>query len=119
MLGLDIEKTALEIVKADFKRKKIPLSKAGKYLSASNPYSNNSSASKSYNVSASKSASKHTALASSVSGTKEGDTSVAAPSAFLTYEQAVAPYKRTRVDSETFGQVKLFSQPKVEENLSA
>ena len=44
LLGLDIEKSALEIVKADFKRKKIPLSKAGKYLTASNPYSAHSSA---------------------------------------------------------------------------
>ena len=44
LLGLDIDKTALEIVKADFKRKKIPLSKAGKYLTASNPYSTHSSA---------------------------------------------------------------------------
>ena len=44
LLGLDIDKSALEIVKADFKRKKIPLSKAGKYLSASNPYSAHTSA---------------------------------------------------------------------------
>ena len=54
LLGLDIDKSALEIVKADFKRKKIPLSKAGKYLAASNPYSVHSSAAKSYNASASK-----------------------------------------------------------------
>ena len=58
LLGLDIEKSALEIVKADFKRKKIPLSKAGKYLSASNPYSAHTSAQKSYNASATKSATK-------------------------------------------------------------
>jgi len=44
LLGLDIDKTALEIVKADFKRKKIPLSKAGKYLAATNPYSAHNSA---------------------------------------------------------------------------
>ena len=67
LLGLDIDKTALEIVKADFKRKKIPFSKAGKYLAVANPYSAHSSAVKSYNASATKSATKPT-LPSTQSG---------------------------------------------------
>jgi len=98
----------LEIVKADFKRKKIPLSKAGKYLSASNPYSAHSSAAKSYNASATKSATKPTV--NSTSGLKNGGS--AAPSAFmLSYEANVAPYKRSRIESgTTFGQEKLFTQ---------
>ena len=107
LLGLDIDKRALEIDKADFKRKKIPFSKAGKYLTASNPYSAHSSAVKSYNASASKSATKQT-LNSTVSGAKNN--SAAGPSAF-TYEANVAPYKRSRIESgSTFGQEKLFAQ---------
>ena len=95
LLGLDIEKSALEIVKADFKRKKIPLSKAGKYLSASNPYSAHSSAVKSYNASATK------PTLNSTSGMKNNS---AAPSAFLCIEENVAPYKRSRIESgNTFG----------------
>jgi len=99
LLGLDIEKSALEIVKADFKRKKIPLSKAGKYLSASNPYSAHSSAVKSYNASATKSATKPTLNSSSCMKNNS-----AAPSAFLCIEENVAPYKRSRIDrGNTFG----------------
>lgn len=96
LLGLDIDKSALEIVKADFKRKKIPLSKAGKYLSVTNPHSAHSSAVKSYNASASKSVTKPTL--NSTSG--KGNTT---PSAFLNYEGNIAPYKRSRIDSHTFG----------------
>lgn len=51
LLGLDINRTALEIVKADFKRKDIPLSEASKYLVAMNPHSTHSSAVKSFNAS--------------------------------------------------------------------
>ena len=108
LLGLDIDKSALEIVKADFKRKKIPLSKAGKYLSASNPYSAHTSAQKSYNASATKSATKPT-LNLTQSGAKDKN-STAAPSAFC-IEANEAPYKRSRVESgTTFGQEKLFTQ---------
>lgn len=105
LLGLDIDKSALEIVKADFKRKNIPLSKAGKYLSASNPYSAHSSAVKSYNASATKSATKPT-INSTHSGLKNNS---AAPSAFLCYDANVAPYKRSRIESSSFGQEKLFT----------
>ena len=101
-MGLDIEKSALEIVKADFKRKKIPLSKAGKYLTATNPYSAHSSAAKSFNASASKSATKPSINSSGGKGTT-------GPSPFLTYEANVTPYKRSRVESGTFGQEKLFT----------
>ena len=52
LLGLDMNKTALEIVKADFKRKKIPFCKTPKHLSQ------NSSASKSVKKAASKLANK-------------------------------------------------------------
>ena len=108
LLGLDIEKSALEIVKADFKRKKIPLSKAGKYLTASNPYSAHSSAAKSFNASATKSATKPT-LNSTQSGVKN-NSAAAPPSAFLSYDTNVAPYKRSRIESgTTFGQEKLFN----------
>ena len=98
LLGLDIEKSALEIVKADFKRKKIPFSKAGKYLAASNPYSMNSSAAKSYNASASQSASKPI-LVPTQSRVKAETIET---SAFLTYGEHTTPYKRARVDSNTF-----------------
>ena len=54
LLGLDINKTALEIVRADFKRKKIPFNKANKHLSTNNANSTNSSAAKSHKNSASK-----------------------------------------------------------------
>lgn len=56
LLGLDINRTALEIVKADLKRKEIPIAKASKYLAAMNPYSNSTqlSGGKSLNASASK-----------------------------------------------------------------
>jgi len=94
-LGLDIEKSALEIVKADFKRKKIPLSKAGKYLNTNNPHSANSSAAKSYNASATK-----PTPGSSMSATK-GNSS--APSAFNCYEVNTTPLKRSRIESDTFG----------------
>ena len=92
-------------MKADFKRKKIPLSKAGKYLSVTNPYSAHSSAAKSYNASATKSATKPT-LPSSQSGNKANP----GPSAFLACEANVTPYKRSRLESGTFGQEKLFAQ---------
>ena len=92
-------------MKADFKRKKIPLSKAGKYLSVTNPYSAHSSAAKSYNASATKSATKPT-LPSSQSGNKANP----GPSAFLAGEASVTPYKRSRLESGTFGQEKLFAQ---------
>lgn len=36
LLGLDIDKQALEIVKQDFKKKKIPWKSAGKFISVSN-----------------------------------------------------------------------------------
>lgn len=109
LLGLDIEKSALEIVKADFKRKKIPLSKAGKYLSASNPYSAHTSAQKSYNASATKSATKPTPNLTQ-SGAKDKNSTAAAPSAFC-IEANEAPYKRSRIESgTTFGQEKLFTQ---------
>lgn len=88
LLGLDIEKSALEIVKADFKRKKIPFSKASKYLTASNPHSANSSAQKSYNASASKGSASKPTLGNSMSGYKG---SSAAPSAFKLYEDKVTP----------------------------
>ena len=106
LLGLDIDKSALEIVKADFKRKKIPMSKAGKYLAASNPHSTHSSAVKSYNASATKSATK-VVLSNTPQGPKGN--SAPGPSAFLAYDTHVSPYKRSRVDSSTFGQSKLFS----------
>ena len=98
LLGLDIDKTALEIVKADFKRKKIPLSKAGKYLAASNPYSAHNSAQKSYNASSTKTSTKPIPP-SSQDPMKD---SVAEVSAFLTYEDHSSPYKRPRGDSHTF-----------------
>lgn len=88
-------------MKADFKRKKIPLSKAGKYLSVTNPHSVHSSAVKSYNASATKSITKPTL--NSTAG--KGNTT---PSAFLNYDGSTAPYKRSRVDSHTYGQDSLF-----------
>ena len=33
----------------------------------------------------------------------------AGPSAFLSYEEGVSPYKRSRVDSTTIGQERLFT----------
>lgn len=94
LLNLDIEKSALEIVKADFKRKRIPLSKAGKYLSLNNPHSAHTSAAKSFNASATK-----PSLHSTISGAKE--TTTTTPSAFLTFEPNENPYKRSRIDSIT------------------
>ena len=83
-------------MKADFKRKKIPMTKASKYLVAMNPHSTHSSAVKSFNASATKSSAKATIG----SGFKA---QVAAHSAFLAYEANTTPQKRSRVDSCTFG----------------
>ena len=102
LLGLDIERKALEIVKADFKRKKIPISKAGKYLAVANPYSAHSSAVKSYNASASKQSATKPTLGSSMSGLKGNS---AEPSAF---DANLTPYKRSRIDSSTLGKTQLF-----------
>ena len=107
LLGLDINKKALEIVKADFKRKKIPFSKASKHLLPVNPNSTHSSAVKSYNASATKSSAKP----NTDSANKNSQAVTTAPSAFLTYDTkaSTTPYKRARVDSSSFGQEQLFA----------
>mmetsp|Transcript_43888 Transcript_43888/g.58193 ORF Transcript_43888/g.58193 Transcript_43888/m.58193 type:complete len:133 (+) Transcript_43888:1205-1603(+) len=67
-----------------------------------NPYSTHSSAVKSFNASATKSSAKPIFA----SGNKA---SIVAPSAFLTYDVNTTPYKRSRVDSHTFGHEQLFA----------
>lgn len=84
LLGLNINKTALEIVKADFKRKKIPFTKASKHLVSNNPNSTNSSAAKSFNASMIKAKTK-ALQAAAESGA------------------STTPNKRSRIDSSTFG----------------
>lgn len=88
LLGLDINRTALEIVKADLKSKDIPFATASKYLVAMNPHSTHSSAVKSFNASVPTQASGHKM-----------------PSAFLISpepeEVSTMPYKRSRINSQS------------------